>query len=140
METLNKFKQEWQPIINYNTREGEDNTMFFPKSIEELDFVKSHIGSGKIWSAVRTERKGLLLVNHYERGAKFYLICEKEYTIGEGISYVLEEGLPNLSKEDINRLRLIEGQMFKRDGVSPYTESLDKTIKYLNILAKNGEL
>lgn len=140
MENLKEFKKEWQPVVNWYAKEGEDNTMFFPRSVEELDFVKDKIGSGRIWSAVLTDKKDLILISQYVRGAKFYLVCEKQYVIGDYLEIVLEEGFPDFTKDDIGRLILLRSKLFNSEGASAHVESLDKAIKYFHVLSKNSSL
>lgn len=127
-----EFEKKWKPVTNYHSENLDKK--FFPKSIDEMDFVKDHIGDGVIWSAVKTKREGLILVNKYEFGAKFYFVSENPYRIGDYLEYEIEPDLPELTVNDISTLRLILAKMYNVEGSTSYTETLDKVISYLSIL------
>lgn len=135
--------EEWEkiykPIINpFLTKEEQkanDSTQyhFHYSSIEENDFLKDNIGSGKLWTVVEGERESLYLLSGFHRINRVYhFVTQIPFNIREEeLSICIEEGYPNIKEIDLKILNFIIEKHKSEFGEDDIYESLNKISEFI---------
>ncbi len=140
--SFENWQDKYKPILNplNETKEiiDDEDYQIHWNTIEENDLIKDHIGSGQVWTVVEGDRNSLWLKSGFYRVNRMYhYITQVPVKIGEGIQIELWEGYPEITQEDLNKLKKIRNEIELEFDTSIYNETLDKIIKYVERVSLN---
>lgn len=136
--------EEWEklykPIINPfltpEEQQSNDNTefQFHYSTIEENEYLKENIGSGKVWTVIEGERDSIYLLSGFHRVNRMYhFITEIPFNIQEEeFSICIEEGYPKIEEIDLTRLNSIIEKYKSEFGDNDTYKSLDKISEFIH--------
>lgn len=140
--SFENWQDKYKPILNplNETKEiiDEEDYQIHWNTIEENDLIKDHIGSGQVWTVVEGDRDSLWLKSGFHRVNRMYhYITQIPVERGEEIQIELWEGYPEITQEDLNKLKEIRNEIELGFDTSIYNETLDKIIKYVERISLN---
>lgn len=133
-QNLEIWKIKYKPILNPLVEPTEDgfdeDCKIHWHTIEENDLIKDHIGESQVWTVVEGKRDSVILKSGFHREKrKYHYITQIPYT--ENIEIVLEEGYPEITKDDLENLNYIIGKCRGEFGEGKEIDSGLKIIEYI---------
>lgn len=131
-----KYKPIINPFLTLEEQKADDTTQFrFNYStIEENDYLKDNIGSGKLWTVVEGDRDSIYLLSGFHRINRMYhFVTQIPFDIKEEeISICIEEGYPQIEEQDLKRLNSIIERYKSEFGENDTYKSLNKISEFIH--------
>ncbi len=140
------WEEIYKPIINpfltLKEQKADNGTQFHfhYSTIEENEFLKDNIGSGKLWTVAEGDRDSIYLMSGFHRVNRIYhFVTEIPFNISEEeIIICINEGYPQIENQDLKNLNLIIEKYKSEFGEDDIKASLDKISDFIYKVGLNS--